>query len=67
MTERFTFFAATYELGSRPAAGGGVDGEDIEILEMSLDEAPARIDTGEIMDGKTIMLLQYAKLHQLID
>jgi hypothetical protein len=24
------------------------------------------IETGEIRDGKTIMLLQYAKIHQLL-
>ena len=41
--------------------------EDIEVLELPLDDALAMIETGEITDGKTIMLLQYAKLHRLLD
>src|SRR5690348_10072735 len=67
VTERLAFFVATYEPGTRTSAGGGVEGEDIELLELSLDAALGMIDTGEIMDGKTIMLLQYVKLHHLID
>ena len=47
--------------------GGGVDeGEDIEVLELDADKAMEMIGTGEICDGKTIMLLQYAKLNGLI-
>jgi len=51
------------------AAGGGVhaEGEDIEVLEPTLDEALAMVASGKIADGKTIMLLQYAKLHRLVD
>jgi len=67
VTERLAFFVATYEPGTRISAGGGIDGEDIEILELSLEAALRMIDTGEIMDGKTIMLLQYAQLHHLLD
>jgi hypothetical protein len=45
-------------------AGGGHahEGEDIEVLEMTLDEALAMIDRGEIVDAKTIMLLQWVSL-----
>jgi hypothetical protein len=32
-------------------------------MELSFDDALARIASGEIRDGKTIMLLQYAALH----
>ena len=32
-------------------------------MELSFDDALARIVSGEIRDGKTIMLLQYAALH----
>ena len=48
--------------------GGGIahEEEDIEVLEISLDEAMRMMNTGEIKDGKTIMLLQYIKLHQLV-
>ena len=39
------------------------EGEDIEVLELGFDAALAMIGTGEISDGKTIMLLQWAALH----
>ena len=67
VTERLAFFVAAYEPGARATAGGGVAGEDIEVLELPLDEALAMVDSGEIADGKTIMLLQYAKLHRLVE
>jgi nudix-type nucleoside diphosphatase (YffH/AdpP family) len=65
VTEKLHFFVAEYESASRPGDGGGIlsDGEDIETIELSLDDALRRITSGEIRDGKTIMLLQYAKLH----
>ncbi len=66
VTERLTFFVATYEPGERAGEGGGIAGEDIAVLDVSLDDALAMIDTGEIVDGKTIMLLQYAALHHLV-
>ena len=48
--------------------GGGIEEEQehIEVLEMTLDAAMEKIETGEIKDGKTIMLLQYARLNQLV-
>lgn len=69
VTERLYFFVGEYFGKDKVSEGGGVesDGEEIEVLEMTLDDALARVDRGEIMDGKTIMLLQYAKLHRLID
>jgi hypothetical protein len=44
--------------------GGGVEaeGEDLEVNEMSLQAALRAVDAGEIVDGKTIMLLQYVAL-----
>jgi nudix-type nucleoside diphosphatase (YffH/AdpP family) len=65
VTERLYFFVAEYGGGSRAALGGGnhEDGEDIEVLEFSFDQAMTLIETGEIQDGKTIMLLQYAFIH----
>ncbi|MFC4456435.1 NUDIX domain-containing protein [Deinococcus sonorensis] len=65
VTEKLYFFVAEYDSASRAGAGGGVaeEGEDIEVLELTLDQALQMIRTGEIMDGKTIMLLQYAGLH----
>ncbi len=62
VTERLHFFVAEYEERDRVCAGGGdvSEGEEIETLEMDLDEAMRMIDAGEIRDGKTIILLQYA-------
>jgi len=49
----------------RIGTGGGLahEGEDIEVLELSIDEALAMIADGRIVDGKTIILLQYAALN----
>ena len=69
VTERLYFFVAEYVDEDRIGVGGGLedDGEDIETLEVSLDAALHMVQTGEIMDAKTIMLLQYAKLNNLLD
>lgn len=63
VTERLHFFVAEYEDRDRVSLGGGDadEGEEIETLEISLDEALRMIDAGAIQDGKTIMLLQYAQ------
>jgi nudix-type nucleoside diphosphatase (YffH/AdpP family) len=69
VTEKLHFFVGEYQAKDKVSQGGGLedDGEDIDVLEMTLAEALAMIDRGEIMDAKTIMLLQYAKLHGLMD
>ncbi len=65
VTERLHFFVAEYDPSSRVGHGGGLEeeGEDIEVFEPRIEEALAMIERGEIVDGKTIMLLQYAALH----
>jgi nudix-type nucleoside diphosphatase (YffH/AdpP family) len=65
VTEKLHFFIAEYEPGTQQETGGGVvsEGEDIVTLEMDIDVAMRKILDGEIKDGKTIMLLQYAKLY----
>jgi len=65
VTEKLYFFVAQYDPASRVSHGGGIagEGEDIEVLELPLDEALSMVQRGEIADGKTIMLLQYAALH----
>jgi len=65
ITEKLHFFVAEYEPDMRVSAGGGLEheGEDIEVLELSIDEALAMIADGRIIDAKAIMLLQYAALH----
>ncbi|MEA3535335.1 NUDIX domain-containing protein [Rhizobium sp. CC-YZS058] len=66
VTEIVHFYAATVKSGDRIATGGGVatEDEDIEVVELPLDQALAMIPTGEICDGKTIMLLQWAALNR---
>ena len=61
VTERVHFFIGAYRADQRAGAGGGLEeeGEDIEVLELSYEEALAKVDTGEIMDAKTVILLQY--------
>ena len=65
VTEKLHFFVAPYEDSDRSSAGGGnlVEGEDIEVMEVPIQQALLMIADGEIADGKTIMLLQYAQLH----
>ena len=62
--ERLSLFLANYDSTAPRAKGGGLDteGEDIEVLELSLEDAYAMIASGEIIDAKTILLLQAAKL-----
>lgn len=65
VTERLHFFVGEYRGSDQVSLGGGneAEGEDISVLEVDIDEAITMIGTGEIRDGKTIMLLQYAALH----
>jgi nudix-type nucleoside diphosphatase (YffH/AdpP family) len=67
VTEKLHFFVAEYTADDRVSSGGGVahEGEDIEVVELPFTEALAMIDRGEIVDGKTIMLLLYAQWKQL--
>jgi nudix-type nucleoside diphosphatase (YffH/AdpP family) len=64
VTERLHFFAAPYTPADRTGSGGGLeeDGEDIEVLELPFAEALAQVRDGRIVDGKTILLLQWAAL-----
>jgi len=68
VTEILYFFVAEYERSMKINDEGGVahEQEDIEVLELDADKAMSMIGTGEIRDGKTIMLLQYARLNGLI-
>ncbi len=63
VTEQVHFFAAAYQDSQRDNAGGGVDDEDIEVLELPFPEAMAMVADGRIQDGKTIMLLQQALIN----
>ena len=67
VTERIHFFIGEYQAADRVGDGGGLEdeGEDIEVLELGFDQAIAMVESGEIVDGKTIMLLQYLELRML--
>lgn len=68
VTEVLHFFMAEYTKEMKVNEGGGVDDEqeNIEVLEIPFEKAMKMIETGEIKDGKTIILLQYAKIHGLL-
>ena len=68
VTEILYFFVAEYDEAMKVSEGGGLEEEqeNIEVLEHSFEQAYQMIVNGEIKDAKTIMLLQYAKLHNLI-
>lgn len=66
VTERLHFFIGRYSPQMVRSAGGGVasEGEDIEAIELLLVDALRMIETGQIRDGKTIILLQYLALNE---
>ncbi len=68
VTEILYFFIAEYVKEMKVTDGGGVEHEEenIEVLELKIDEAVKMIKNGEIKDGKTIMLLQYIKLNNIL-
>ncbi|MDQ0782034.1 GDP-mannose pyrophosphatase NudK [Chryseobacterium sp. W4I1] len=68
VTEILHFFIAEYAPEMKIADGGGLEeeGENIEVLELSFENALAMIDTGEIKDAKTIMLLQHLKVKNIL-
>lgn len=68
VTEIIHFFVAAYSEDMKTGKGGGLDSEqeNIEVLELSFDNAVKMISSGEIKDAKTIMLLQYAKINGVL-
>ncbi|REC59700.1 GDP-mannose pyrophosphatase NudK [Chryseobacterium pennae] len=68
VTEILHFFIAEYSNEMKINDGGGLEeeGENIEVLELSFDEALTMIDTGEIKDAKTMMLLQHLRIKGIL-
>jgi GDP-mannose pyrophosphatase NudK len=68
VTEILHFFIAEYTEEMKVTEGGGVahEEENIEVLEFQIKDAINKIATGEIKDAKTIMLLQYIKLNNIL-
>ena len=69
VTEILYFFTGAYEENMKVGAGGGAEGEteNIEVLEYRFEDALRMVESGEIKDAKTIMLLQFAALNTLFD
>ena len=67
VTERLSLFVAEYDSAETRGVGGGneQEGEDIEVLELPLAMALQMVARGEIVDAKTILLLQWASLDGL--
>lgn len=65
VTERLFFYLAEYSAATVRSVGGGIEEEEIEVLELPLTQALAMVASGEIQDGKTIILLQHLRLRQL--
>ncbi len=59
VTEKLYFFLAEYDTSNRLTVGGGIDDEEIEVLELPLSQALKMIRAKTIVDAKTIMLLQH--------
>ncbi|HEY4617183.1 MAG TPA: GDP-mannose pyrophosphatase NudK [Flavobacterium sp.] len=68
VTEILYLFVGQYDDSMKVNDGGGVEHEEenIDVMEMSYDEAYAMIESGQIKDAKTIILLQHAKINKLI-
>ena len=68
VTEILHFFIGEYEEQMKVGEGGGAidESENIEVLEVLIDKALGMVRSGEIKDAKTIMLIQYASLNNII-
>ena len=63
LCEKITFFTCGYSLADKVSEGGGLadEGEDIEVLETDLEQAAAMVAAGEIIDAKTVILIQFLR------
>ncbi|MEZ4803044.1 MAG: NUDIX domain-containing protein [Gelidibacter sp.] len=69
LSEKMYLFIAEYNDDMKVNDGGGVENEneEIEVLELKFQKAIEMVSSGDIQDFKTIMLLQYAQIHKLLD
>lgn len=68
VTEIIHFFIAEYDEKMKVSEGGGLksEHEDIDILEIDFNKALNMIGSGQIKDAKSIILLQYAQINNLL-
>ena len=66
--EKIHYFIAEYNDEMKMNEGGGLEHEteEIEVMELLFSKALKMISMGEICDAKTIILLQYAKINELL-
>lgn len=66
-SERIILYYAQMKPTDKLGAGGGVgyEGEDIKTLRVKVDDALKMIQTGEIVDAKTILALQWLQLQRM--
>ena len=67
VTELIHFYMAEYSDSQRENAGGGIDDEDIDVLEIPFRQALEMVASGEIRDGKTVILLQQLQLRGIMN
>ncbi|MCR8557967.1 NUDIX domain-containing protein [Mucilaginibacter sp. BJC16-A38] len=59
ITEFVHLFIANYISEKDHPKTGGLEGEDIQLIELGFDEAREKLKQGEFRDAKTIILLQH--------
>ena len=68
-SERIHLYYATAKKRNRKSKGGGLEGtgEDIRVVSMKVAKALKKIETGDIVDAKTIIALQWLQLRRVED
>ncbi|MBJ3815122.1 GDP-mannose pyrophosphatase NudK [Shimwellia pseudoproteus] len=66
VTEKVHLFTGEYQPSQHTGSGGGVDDEDIDVLELPFPQALAMIRSGDICDAKTVILLQHLALEGIL-
>ncbi|WP_055444653.1 NUDIX domain-containing protein [Lacinutrix himadriensis] len=68
VTEKMYLFVAAYTDAMQVNEGGGLasENEEIEVMEVPFTKAIDMMNNQTILDAKTIMLLQYAQIHNLL-
>ena len=66
VTEILHFSSGAFTKDRKVNDGGGIDGENIEVMEVAFEDAMNMVKRGEIKDAKTIMLLQYLKINSIL-
>ena len=64
--EKIEFFTCAYSPADKVSEGGGLaeEGEDIEVIETTLAHAAGMVAAGEIIDAKTVVLVQFLLARQ---